>query len=53
MSGEIPGVREARDRLTERMKQDGLPPKFIEKKADEAAKRLDRNIQEGRVHRPR
>jgi hypothetical protein len=47
--GEIPGVRDARDRLRESMQQGGLPSGWSDRKADEAARRLDRNIRDGRV----
>jgi hypothetical protein len=52
-TGEIPGVRDARDRVRDRAEKAGLPPGFAAEKADQAARRLDRNIRDGKVNRPR
>lgn len=51
MSGEINGVREAGERLRERLRE--MPREWADKKAAEATRRLDQRIREGKVQKPR
>jgi hypothetical protein len=53
MSGEIPGVREAGERLRERLRDSSLPREWSEKKVRDAVDRADRRIRDGAVPKPR
>jgi hypothetical protein len=52
VSGEIKGVREARDELRRQMKESGHSEAFIKKQVDGAVRRADQRIREGKNPKP-
>lgn len=52
-STEVPGLREARDRVQERLRESGLPADAARRIADQSAQRIDRRVDAGQIQRPR
>lgn len=51
-SGEKPGLRQAMEQQTSRLREAGVPPAEAERIARETARRLDRKIESGAVKIP-
>jgi len=50
--GEIPAMRDARDRLESRLREAGMGEREARRRATESAQRVDQRVRDGRVRKP-